>query len=421
MGLDNPTFHATIGWDWITSTPGREVGIWNDVWLSLEGDVHVSDPYVTTRLEPSDTLATMTPVVHVTNNTSRPVTTTVSGWIGSIRFEQPVTLAPQESRDVAFSPDNFPQLRRQPMRLWWPNGYGEPYLYDAGFSAAGDEVRYKAGIREVAYEDMDTALKIFVNHQRIMVMGGNWGFSETNLNYRAREFDAAVRYHRDMNMTMIRNWVGQTGAEAFFEACDRYGLMVWQDFWLANPWDGPDPADNEMFMDNARDFISRIRRHPSLALYCGRNEGYPPESSTKDCARVWLRSTRNWVISPVLPTTASRVMVPIRSCPSAIISPIPPPSSTRSRVCPVCPIPRACDGCCRPANCGHRARRGVSTTSRCLALSVVPPSMRRWSAVWAVPPRWSSIRLGPNGSIMMVIAPCSRPLPRSRAWAFSCG
>ena len=36
LGLDNPTFHATIGWDWITSTPGREVGIWNDVWLSLE-------------------------------------------------------------------------------------------------------------------------------------------------------------------------------------------------------------------------------------------------------------------------------------------------------------------------------------------------------------------------------------------------
>ena len=51
------------------------------------------------------------------------------------------------------------------MRLWWPNGYGEPYLYDAGFSTAGDEVRFeKAGIREVAYEDMDTALKIFVSH-----------------------------------------------------------------------------------------------------------------------------------------------------------------------------------------------------------------------------------------------------------------
>jgi hypothetical protein len=41
------------------------------------------------------------------------------------------------------------------------------------------------------------------------------------LRYRAREYDAAVRYHRDMNFTMIRNWVGQTGDEAFYDACDR--------------------------------------------------------------------------------------------------------------------------------------------------------------------------------------------------------
>ena len=54
--------------------------------------------------------------------------------------------------------------------------------------------------------------------------------------------------------------------------------MVWQDFWLANPSDGPDPADERMFLANARDLIHRIRRHPSIVIYCGRNEGYPPES-----------------------------------------------------------------------------------------------------------------------------------------------
>lgn len=278
LGLDNPTFHASIGWDWITSTPGRQVGIWNDVWLSVEKGVHVSDPYVTTVLAKGDTLATMTPVVRVENNLKQAVTATVRGWVGDIKFEKQVALKPLEVRDVAFSPSQYPQLRDRKMRLWWPNGYGEPFLYDAGFAVDGDEVRYKAGIREVRYEDMDTSLKLFVNHKRVVPLGGNWGFSETNLNYRKREYDAAVRYHRDMNFTMIRDWVGQIGDKELYEACDRYGLLLWQDFWLANPWDGPDPQDEKMFMDNARDYIRRIRRHPSVAIYVGRNEGYPPKT-----------------------------------------------------------------------------------------------------------------------------------------------
>jgi len=54
--------------------------------------------------------------------------------------------------------------------------------------------------------------------------------------------------------------------------------VVWQDFWLANPWDGPDPNDDAMFLSNARDTILRIRSHPSMGLYVGRNEGYPPKT-----------------------------------------------------------------------------------------------------------------------------------------------
>jgi hypothetical protein len=80
-----------------------------------------------------------------------------------------------------------------------------------------------------------------------------------------------------MNFTMIRNWVGQVGDNEFYDACDRYGIMVWQDFWLANPWDGPDPKDDDLFLRNVRDLVLRIRNHPCLALYCGRNEGLPPK------------------------------------------------------------------------------------------------------------------------------------------------
>jgi hypothetical protein len=283
LGADNPTFHATIGWDWISTIRGRDIGIWDDVYLTSSGDVTVSDPVVTTTLGESDTLATMTPAVVLTNHNNQAVTGTLHGHIGEICFEKQVTLSGGESIEASFSPEEFPQLKSQAMRLWWPNGYGEPYLYDASFSftidgVQSDAVAYKAGIREVKTEDKDTKLRIYVNHRRLIPLGGNWAFSENNLNYRGREFDAAVRHHREMNYNMIRNWVGMTGDKEFFEACDRYGIMVWQDFWLANPADGPDPDNEEMFMDNARDFVLKIRNHPCIAIYCGRNEGYPPKT-----------------------------------------------------------------------------------------------------------------------------------------------
>ena len=283
LGADNPTFHATVGWDWISTIRGRDIGIWDDVYLTSSGDVTLSDPVLTTKLGENDTLATMTPAVVLTNHNDHDVTGTLHGHIGDICFEKQVTIPAGNTIEESFNPEVFTQLKEQQMRLWWHNGYGEPYLYDAGFEfiikgMQSDAVNYKAGIREVKTTEKDTWLRIYINHRRLVPKGGNWAFSENNLNYRGREYDAAVRHHKEMNYNMIRNWVGMTGDKEFFEACDRYGLMVWQDFWLANPADGPDPDDEAMFMDNARDFILKIRNHPCIGIYCGRNEGYPPKT-----------------------------------------------------------------------------------------------------------------------------------------------
>ena len=283
LGADNPTFHATIGWDWISTIRGRDIGIWDDVYLTSASDVTVSDPVVTTTLGESDTLATMRPAVMLTNNSDHAVMGTLHGHIGDICFEKQINLAAGQTIEESFDPNEFPQLKNQRMRLWWPNGYGEPYLYVASFSftvdgVQSDAVNFKAGIREIKTVDKDTKLRIFINNRRLIPLGGNWAFSENNLNYRGREFDAAVRHHKEMNYNMIRNWVGMTGDKEFYEACDRYGIMVWQDFWLANPADGPDPDDEVMFMDNAKDFVLKIRNHPCIGIYCGRNEGYPPKT-----------------------------------------------------------------------------------------------------------------------------------------------
>ena len=290
LGGDNPTFHATIGWDWITTIPGREVGIWNDVYLTSTEAVTITDPIVNTTI--TDGKATMTPSVFVKNHLTTPVKGILRGNIGDICFEKEITLAASTEAEITFSPEEYKQLAHQHMNLWWPNGYGEPYMYPAAYTFHTDQAKsdarteYLAGIRQVTYKDEMSRLQLYINGQRFIPLGGNWGFSENHLNYRGREYDIAVGYHKQMNCTMIRNWVGQTGDEEFYEACDRHGIMVWQDFWLANPADGPNPHNEPMFMANANDYMRRIRQHPSIALYCGRNEGYPPETLDKQLAEL---------------------------------------------------------------------------------------------------------------------------------------
>ncbi len=284
LGLDNPTFHASIGWDWISTIRGRNIGIWNDVYLTTSGPVTIDHPYVVTTLPlPETSSAALSLEVELVNHGVRPVKGTLRGSIGEIKFEQSVKLEASATYKVRLDPSTHPAMRLQNPKLWWPAGYGEPHLYDMKLEfetsdqTLSDTKSLKVGVRQMTYKVEKGALKIWVNGRRLIPKGGNWGFSESMLLYRQREYDIAVRYHSDMHFNMIRNWVGQTGREAFYEACDRHGVMVWQDFWLANPWDGPDPEDNAMFLRNARDFILRLRNHPSMGLYCGRNEGDPPK------------------------------------------------------------------------------------------------------------------------------------------------
>lgn len=292
LGADNPTFHATIGWDWIPTMRGRNIGIWNDVYLTTTGKVTVADPLVTSVLPlPDTTSATLTAEVIVKNHDAKAIKGTLEGKIGDITFQQPVELAAGEEKTVVFDAGNFPQLNMQNPRLWWPKGYGEPNLYEAGFTfkiddKVSDATDFMAGIRQMTFNEDNSILSLFINGRRFIGRGGNWGFSESNLNYRGREYDIAVAYHADMNFTIIRNWVGMIGDEELYEACDRHGIMIWQDFWLANPSDGPDPHNPEMFITNAEDYVKRIRNHPSIAIYCGRNEGFPPEQIDKALRRI---------------------------------------------------------------------------------------------------------------------------------------
>jgi hypothetical protein len=284
LGADNPTYHASIGWDWIPTIRGRDTGLWNDVYVSVTGPVTVDDPAVTTTLPLPDTSrADVRIAASLVNHESRPVSGTLRGTFGDVRFEQAVQIEPDATKTVVLDPSTQPALRLEKPKLWWPNGYGDPSLYDVTLELVADgqvsdAKSFKAGVRQYTYSEDGGALRIWINGRRFVGRGGNWGFPESNLRYRRREYDVAVRLHRDLNFTMIRDWVGQTGDDEFYDACDKHGIVVWQDFWLANPWDGPDPDDEDLFLANARDTILRIRNHPSVGLFCGRNEGNPPRT-----------------------------------------------------------------------------------------------------------------------------------------------
>ena len=278
LGADNPTYHASIGWDWIPTIRGRDTGLWKDVYLNMTGPVTIESPLVSTSLPLPDTShADVSISVTLHNHDTRPVNGILRGHFGDAAFETSVSL------DAGAEKTAIAALHIQNPKLWWPAGYGDPNLYpvELKFEIAdgklSDSTVFHSGIRQFAYSEDGGVLKMWINGRRFIPRGGNWGFPESMLRYRAREYDAAIRYHRDMNFNMIRDWVGQIGDDEFYDACDRYGIVVWQDFWLANPWDGPDPDDNDLFLRVAKDYVRRIRNHPSIGLYCGRNEGYPPK------------------------------------------------------------------------------------------------------------------------------------------------
>jgi hypothetical protein len=127
--------------------------------------------------------------------------------------------------------------------------------------------------------DPDTAiapyLAIKVNGVRIAVRGGNWGMDDSRKRVSREHLEPYFRLDRDANLNIIRNWVGQDTEEAFFDLADEYGMLVWNDFWESTENYNIEAQDPELYLKNVADTIKRYRNHPSIVLWCGRNEGVP--------------------------------------------------------------------------------------------------------------------------------------------------
>ncbi len=282
--IDGPTFLSTIGWDWIPAIRDRDTGIWQKVFLSASGPVQIKNPLITTdlplpRLDSAD-IAVKTTVENVTDQPQHGV---LKGSFGNVSFEKEIELAPNSSTLVSFDPATTPALHLHNPKLWWPNGYGPQNLYSLhlSFEADGqisDSHDTTFGVRKITYTVPDSEnLTLSVNGVRVFIRGGDWGLDDAMKRIPRARLEAQIRMHQLAHLNMIRNWVGQSTNEDFYELCDKYGILLWDEFFQPNPSDGPNPMDLDLYIANVREKILRFRDHPSIAVWCARNEGYPPQ------------------------------------------------------------------------------------------------------------------------------------------------
>jgi hypothetical protein len=118
-------------------------------------------------------------------------------------------------------------------------------------------------------------LVLRVNGVRIAARGGNWGMDDFRKRVSREHLEPSFRLNRDAGLNIIRNWVGQSTEESFYQLADEYGMMVWNDFWESTQNYNIEAEDPQLFLANAADTIQRFRNHPSIVMWCGRNEGVP--------------------------------------------------------------------------------------------------------------------------------------------------
>ncbi|HVZ97109.1 MAG TPA: glycoside hydrolase family 2 TIM barrel-domain containing protein, partial [Chitinophagaceae bacterium] len=197
-----------------------------------------------------------------------------------------------ETSDISFDAREVKELMIQHPKLWWPNGYGQPNLYRMRIqytmgNEISDDTSFAFGIRTVSSKatmvNGFTRRDFYVNGERIHITGGAW-VPDMMLNRDSTRNDYELHLCRNSNINLVRIWGGGLGeTDDFYELADKYGLLVWQDFWITGDTQGEFkgsrdwPLQANVFIRNVVSTILRIRNHPSLLVWTGGNEGHARE------------------------------------------------------------------------------------------------------------------------------------------------
>ncbi len=169
-------------------------------------------------------------------------------------------------------------------KIWWCNGLGNQPLYQVKIRLKSgnivvDEDIKNIGLRTIVLSREKDAVGndfcFIINGERIFARGANWIPTDIFINRTTSEtLELLVKAAKDANMNMLRVWGGgYYERNEFYDLCDKYGLLVWQDLMFAcTPFQWGRKDFYDLTIKELEDNVKRLRHRASLALWCGNNE-----------------------------------------------------------------------------------------------------------------------------------------------------
>jgi beta-mannosidase len=261
-----------FGWDWGPQLP--PIGIWKDIRLEGHSVACLENVHLRQRHEGGEVVIEATLTVERWQAAPLTAGVRVTGPDGEVLESHTSITERGQTLEV---PIPRPQL-------WWPNSYGEQPLYQVDVTLAADDHlqdqrTYQMGLRtlELRQEDDEwgRSFTFVVNGVPIFAKGSNWIPADSFPTRVSDEhLERLIRDAAATHQNMLRVWGGGFHEEdRFYDLCDRYGILVWQDCVFSC---SIYPLTDESFVENVRheivENIRRLRHRASLALWCGNNE-----------------------------------------------------------------------------------------------------------------------------------------------------
>ncbi|HEX6880352.1 MAG TPA: beta galactosidase jelly roll domain-containing protein [Terriglobales bacterium] len=273
-----------INWvDWNPTPPDKDMGLWQDVYLTTSGPVTLRYPSVETHLTGDKQELTIVAELH--NLTDAAVEGKFDASIDTLklRVEQAVALAPGESKTIKLSSKEFPQLAVKDAKLWWPAQMGTPNLYEMTASvhvanAVSDSQNAKVGIREVTSEMTDKGARLFkVNGKPILIRGGGWA-PDMLLRRDSKRLRDELDYVQGMNLNTIR-LEGKMESDEFFNLADERGILIMAGWCCCDLWEEWSKWQGDQLAVGAASVRSqalRLRSHASMVMWLNGSDNPPP-------------------------------------------------------------------------------------------------------------------------------------------------